>query len=557
MMKQLIFFIVILFTTPFLIAQENATTKGSDKELEQFYENAEYNMVIKQLINKNEEKSSMREYYLLAKSYACLRQYGNALVSSNHMVEKSIQKKDTTNLVIAYNLKVENLLDFERQKEALKLCETVAPIFREKDSIQFQNLCFKWGILYKLKGDYKKALEIYDKITYKKYRELTLFTNNYATILEELGRLDEAVEFYKKSAETNLKKHKDVGIPYSNIANILMSTGRLKEAKKYLDLAENSITKKTPLRTQKIIYENYYNYYQGTKNTFYAGIYLSFIEDTNNQIYNKKLDTELQALKTSYEREAKLNTAIETYKKQKLYGTIILLLIILILISILFYLKYRNIKDAHNNVVTEQKLLRSQMTPHFIFNSLSVLQGMILNNENKKSISYISKFSKLLRLILENSREKIVPIGEELEAIKNYIDLHNMRSNVAFEYVLILDKSLDDLDIYIPPMLIQPFVENAIEHGFQKNYEDAKISINISFEDKKLICTIKDNGVGLNSKKSTPNTTKKSLSTQITKERLQLMGKEFRVETGLTIVDRSVFNERGTQINLTLPYKIL
>ncbi len=554
-MKQLIFFIILLFSS-LLFAQKNADDKENNKELEQLYENNAYSEIV-ELLKKNNDKLSMREYNLLTISYARIQQYANGLVSSNKMIEKCKEKNDTTNLVIAYNRKVENLLDLERLKEALKLCETIEPTFRVKDSIQFQNLCFKWGILYKLKKDYNKALEVYDKITHKKYRELTLFTNNYATILEGLGRSDEAIEYYKKAVEIDLKNHKDVGLTYSNIAHILMSIGRLKEAQKYLDLAENSITKKTPLRTQKIIYKYYYDYYQGTKNTFYASIYLSFIEDTNNKIYNKKLDTELEALKISYESKRRLNEEIESYKKQKLYGTIILLLIILILVSILFYLKYRNIKDAHKNVVTEQKLLRSQMTPHFIFNSLSVLQGMILNNENKKSISYLSKFSKLLRLILENSREKVVPIREELEAIKNYIDLHNMRSDITFEYALILDENLDDLDIYIPPMLIQPFIENAIEHGFQKKYEGAKITIHISLKDNKLICIIKDNGVGLNAKKSTPNTTKKSLSTQITKERLKLMAKEFKVETGLTIQDRGAFNEKGTQINLTLPYKIL
>ena len=530
-------------------------TAISQNDAEQLFDESNYKEVITILSEKNKKnKLSLREYYLLTKSYGRNEQYPNGLVTANKMIDRCLKLKDTSNLVIAYNLKAENLIDLNQIKPGVEFCESVSPAFRKQDSVSFQQLCFKWGMLYNLNKEFQKAYDIYNKITLEKYRKLSLFKNNYAVILEGLGRYEEAINYYKKAVQES--DSRDTALEFSNIANILLRQGHLEETLKYLDSAENAITKNTPFRSQKLIYEKLYDYYQGMGNTFYASIYLAYVNDTNEQIFNKKLDEEIQELKTSYKRETLLNNKLETSRKEKLWGTIILLFIIMALLSILYLFKYRNIKAAHETVLTEQKLLRSQMTPHFIFNSLSVLQGMILNKEDKKAVSYLSKFSKLLRLILENSREKLVPIDEELKAIQNYVDLHNMRSSTSFKYTLKLDEDIEGLGLLIPPMLIQPFVENSIEHGFKKDFENAEISIDIKFNQNKLDCVIKDNGVGLNTKKTKPNSNKKSLSTTITSERLKIFSKEYNVECGVIIQDRSVFNEQGTQINLTLPYKI-
>jgi len=180
---------------------------------------------------------------------------------------------------------------------------------------------------------------------------------------------------------------------------------------------------------------------------------------------------------------------------------------------------------------------------------------MILNKEDKKAVKYVSKFSKLLRLILESSREKMVPIQEELDAIKNYVDLQNMGRQVPFKYTLSLNEKIEDEELLIPPMLIQPFVENSIEHGFKNGVEDAEITIAINFEDEKLFCEIKDNGVGLNLSTEKSSKNKNSLATKITSERLKIISKQYKVESNVLIQDRSVYNEQGTQVLLTLPYK--
>ncbi|CAL2082411.1 protein of unknown function [Tenacibaculum sp. 190524A02b] len=231
----------------------------------------------------------------------------------------------------------------------------------------------------------------------------------------------------------------------------------------------------------------------------------------------------------------------------------IITIIVLLLSTFLFYLRLQNEKSKTQNVIIEQKLLRSQMTPHFIFNSLSVLQGMILNKEGSKSVLYISKFSKLLRIILENSRDKIVLLSEELLAIENYLMLQNLENNM-YSYTISIENTINTSLFKIPPMLIQPFVENAIEHAFSNQQKDRFIDIQLTYSNKKLICTIKDNGIGINSFDKTVNTNKKSLSTAITLERLQALSKDFKMKGSVNLEDRKKYNEQGTIATLVIPY---
>ena len=159
--------------------------------------------------------------------------------------------------------------------------------------------------------------------------------------------------------------------------------------------------------------------------------------------YKQALDSasirELQLTKTVKDTSQNL----EKSQRNLFLGVIGFLLTAIILGGIIFFLKFRNQKTKTHNIEIEQKLLRSQMTPHFIFNSLSVLQGMILNNEDKKSVLYLSKFSKLLRITLENSRDKMVPLHQELEAVNNYLELQNLEVSQSYQYTILVDDKID------------------------------------------------------------------------------------------------------------------
>uniref|UniRef100_UPI003D6BC9C9 sensor histidine kinase n=1 Tax=Kordia sp. TaxID=1965332 RepID=UPI003D6BC9C9 len=218
--------------------------------------------------------------------------------------------------------------------------------------------------------------------------------------------------------------------------------------------------------------------------------------------------------------------------------------------------RLRHVKAKNKNILTEQKLLRSQMTPHFIFNALSVLQGIILNKEQKKSLSYLSKFSKLLRITLENSRDKMVSLDQELIAVENYLALQNIESNDSYKYSISVDDAIDKSLFEVPPMLIQPFIENAIEHGFNTQSTDRNIAIVLKYTNEELICTITDNGIGIDAKKQTSKKQKKSLATIITSERLRILSEDSKTKGMLTVEDRQKYDEHGTIVTLVMPYKI-
>ncbi len=293
----------------------------------------------------------------------------------------------------------------------------------------------------------------------------------------------------------------------------------------------------------------------------------------NDSLFNKKNIEKITQLEYEYKYQKQLDSAsirelklteqvtatsrdLEKSKQKYLWAIIGFLTVSIILGSTIFFQKFRTVKAKNQTIVTEQKLLRSQMTPHFIFNSLSVLQGMILNKEDKKSVNYLLKFSKLIRITLENSRDKLVLLSLELLAIENYLALQNLE-NASYQYTITVDKNINTDLLEIPPMLIQPFVENAIEHAFNETIVPKLIDITLNYSQDDLICTIADNGMGINEQKTSKEAHKTSMSTTITSERLQILSKDLKVNGSVTIEDRAEYNSQGTLVTLVIPHKII
>jgi sensor histidine kinase YesM len=140
--------------------------------------------------------------------------------------------------------------------------------------------------------------------------------------------------------------------------------------------------------------------------------------------------------------------------------------------------------------------LRAQMNPHFIFNSLNSVQHFITIREKKEALNYLSKFSKLIRKILENSRENTVSISNELQLLELYIQLEQLRFSNKFDYHIEIDKKIDTENIEIPPLLIQPYVENAILHGLINKDGKGHLFFSVEKNNGLLVCKIEDNGIG-------------------------------------------------------------
>lgn len=205
----------------------------------------------------------------------------------------------------------------------------------------------------------------------------------------------------------------------------------------------------------------------------------------------------------------------------------------------------------------EQKALHLQMNPHFVFNCLGSISSFIVQNGTDSAIKYLSKFSKLMRLTLEYSKESLIPIDKEIESLQNYLELEQLRFNNVFEFNITKSNEIED-DMALPPLLLQPFVENAIIHGLIPKKENGTISIDFSIEKESLICTILDNGIGFDKSKEIKENLvaiHKSMALDITKKRLEMMEASTAQKAKVEI--KEIKNETGeilgTKVVLNLP----
>ncbi len=206
----------------------------------------------------------------------------------------------------------------------------------------------------------------------------------------------------------------------------------------------------------------------------------------------------------------------------------------------------------------EIKVIKAQMNPHFLFNSLNSIQQFIIINENEKAQYYLSKFSKLVRKLLESTTKENISLAEEIDILKGYLELESLRFNNVFNYAVIVGKGIDASTTFIPHFLVQPFVENSIWHGLLAKDGDKTITISFDLVDSQtIICTIDDNGIGRNKNDSKQTNDKKSLAINFIQQRLDLINKMAGMEFKMNITDKvdEQGKSLGTKVTITLPLK--
>ena len=215
-------------------------------------------------------------------------------------------------------------------------------------------------------------------------------------------------------------------------------------------------------------------------------------------------------------------------------------------------------------MISESQLmaLQSQMNPHFIFNSINSIQSYILKNEKEEAYNYLAKFSKLIRKVLNNSIEKTISLKEELETLELYVALEQMRFKETFLFVVNIDKHIDLEEYYIPSMLIQPFVENAIWHGLMNKEEQKKGVLKLLFkkEHSLIKIIIEDNGIGREAaEKQKDKNTHKPLSTLLNEQRIKLLNNIEDFQNLKITTEDLKDNENlvvGTRVIVELPLNI-
>ena len=199
--------------------------------------------------------------------------------------------------------------------------------------------------------------------------------------------------------------------------------------------------------------------------------------------------------------------------------------------------------------------LQSQMNPHFLFNSLNSINNFVIKSEVEKASDYITKFSKLIRVILNSSSSPTTTLSEELSILALYVKLEQMRVSGGFEYIVTVDESLDLDSIKVPTLFLQPFIENSIWHGIMKVEGEKFIKLTIKEENENVICTILDNGIGINKNKKVTHISerRKFLGAEATENRIRMLHQN----KGVEIETKDISNETttGTKVTITFPLK--
>ncbi len=250
----------------------------------------------------------------------------------------------------------------------------------------------------------------------------------------------------------------------------------------------------------------------------------------------------------SWSREALFAFTIKPPYWQRWWFHLLVILLASSILLIAFRIRIRQINRKASVQQQMQQLemqaLKARMNPHFIYNAMNSIQSLIMSNEPESAVRYLGKFAKLLRQVLDNSDQQLIPLARELSSLRLYIELETLRLHLDFDYTIHVDDDIDTAEEFVPPLTLQPFVENALWHGLSNKAGSKKLVISLSAQQDYLLATITDNGIGrvrsaaIKSKSANTNTSK---GLGITARRLSLLDKN-NIQP---VVTEDLFNEKG------------
>lgn len=541
----------------------------------------------------NEEENTAVEYRTIGVDYNYLSNYPAALESlqkSLKIFESSGNKQGMGTVYANMGITYTYLNDFQKameyHKNAIKLYEEIN--YEKGLAEELGNI----GNVYDDMDDstmalrsYMKALALSRQINNKKLEgsnlaNIGIVYNYYDNYSKAFPYLSGALNIYEhlKFKEGISLCLSELAIIYSNAQDkFLRSLGTnpkdrytkvLQFQKRALELARETGS----VMRQAYRWDNLADTYKKQndfRNAFYA--FQKAVTFRDSALNNKKSE-EITRLEMRYDfnkkedsvkaaNEKKQAIAAALIKQEKTKKDFILTgAIILIIASIAVFIFYKRRRDAeekkheaefkaHAND-TELKALRAQMNPHFIFNSLNSISNYISKNNLHAADEYLTKFASLMRSVLENSDLKEVSLEEDLKVLELYMQLESVRLNHKFTYEITVADDIDKENTMIPPLILQPFVENSIWHGIAQKEGKGKIIITIKKEKNMINCTVDDNGVGL--KPNGNQLQRKSMGMKITKSRIEIINKIQKTNASVRVLNL----DDGARAEVRLPLQL-
>jgi len=550
-------------------------------------------------------------------SYIIISDYDKALQYLNDsealLIRQSSLSKDSKQ-ILAKTLGSKGMVFSEQNKyaEALKYDLQAMKMYEElKNSVQLSKIYNNIGVIYNSIGDHPLALKYFLRANQLQKAQQSpaaaVSSSNIGLIYlnqnlknEARKHFDESLLLFEKSPDP-----RGLGELYNNYSRLYIGENKYTDAKVVLLKAENTFQSiqdqfglsDTYLLLAEIYFEenNLVKAFEFANKSLGMSRKLDFpetkmkAEKLLSEIYDKQgnqkmalvhlknYDLEKDKLETVENEQLRLKTELnfeyeksELEKKEmKTRGKLLLVIIAVVLISLFcgLFFHHRN-KEREKTVQLqkqlaefEHKALHLQMNPHFVFNCLAAISSFIMQNGKEDAIKYLSKFSKLMRLTLEFSKESAIPIDKEIEALQNYLELEQLRFSQKFDFSIHKSQEIED-DTAIPALLLQPYVENAIIHGVAPKESRGFIKIDFMLKADYLICTIEDNGIGIEtSQKMKENMVQvhKSMALEISKKRLETLEEleNKKVILNVSELKNDDGTAKGTLIILELPLKFI
>lgn len=499
-------------------------------------------------------------------NYAKALEYDLRAVKIYESLENKLQlSKIYSNIGVIYN-------SIDDGKKALEYFLKANQLQKQDNNPAVAVSASNIGLIYLKQNQRSKAKQYFDE-SLKAFdinpnpRGLGELYNNYSRYYIAENQYDSAKEFLLKAEGTFKSIDDQFGLTdsYLLLGAIYFEENdperSLGFVKKSLEMAKELDLPEARMKSEKLLSDIYDK--QGNQDLALQHLRNYNVEkDTLENIINEqqRLKTELDF---NYEKEQLEKNELERREKLKL----ILGFVIVgsVLAGLYFY--FQN-KEREKTLMLQKQLaefehnaLHLQMNPHFVFNCLAAISSYIMQNGKEEAIKYLSKFSKLMRLTLEFSQEPAISIDKEIEALKNYLELEQLRFNQKFDFRITKDPIIED-DTAIPTLLLQPYVENAILHGVVPKEGKGCVSIDFSQKDNCLICVVEDDGVGITSSRELKKksvSAHRSMALEISKKRLQMIQELENRRAKLTIEELKDDNHktRGTRITLELPLNFI
>lgn len=432
------------------------------------------------------------------------------------------------------------------------------------------------GIIYRIQGDYDKALEYYQMslaIDEKlgNQREIAQSLNNIGKLYLLMGDYDKAVKSFTEALQIAklINNPETQSVSLSFLGDAYLAKNLLTKAmNSYLEAFEkieqtgNIDRKNTTLQKLAEVHTRMQNYEQATS-------YFKRLLEIRDSLHTAKMNAVIAEIEAKYDFEKKASE-IESLRQEnqiqelrlnenRLITYFLAGISISIIIIALLLIQRSRMYANQKNAEIEQKLFRTQMNPHFIFNALNAIQSFIYKNDPAEAGKYLSNFARLIRLVLNNSREDFIPLDSEIRTLEYYLQLQRLRFNNKFDYSIHIDKAIHRELLMVPPMLAQPFIENSIEHGIQHLSKEGKINISFRLSNGWLIFNVDDNGIGISQSRlnnSGHYNKHESLALSITEERLKLLNKSKQQKIELNIIEITGDEDetKGTSITFNIPF---